>query len=417
MSSDPEFVPAAPRPVEPALGLELLAHAPDVPTFLAELRRRGGVLVEDRPAAGTATVTVASERHGDGERVVLVLDTLTHMHRTDLEPFLLREVERRGQRLHLGAFEVPRGLRTGLGLLRLPDGDLGVGRARSSWKQALGTVRAPEQDAAEVFHGLDGSTTMLLTLPGAPAQPFTDRPGARQRPLIQGAWTSRVFGVPVRSWATTPSTRSEAEVTLIAADGDQYATAYPLTPGLERAERAGAVPPTSLVMFAAEDPVDRAWMLGMSEELPAFLRDELLPWAEREGVVVAEPERRVFAGASLGGLAAADVVRRAPDVVSRGIVQSASFWWPMEDPDTPEGLQLRLWEQEADSLRDRVRIFHEVGAMEGHLRADNRAFVELLRRHGVDHSAREYTGGHDYVCWRRGIVDGLAWLFPPGDRA
>lgn len=176
-----------PRPVEPYLGLQLLAHALDVPTFLAELRRRGGVLVEDRPAAGTSTVTVACKRHGDGERVVLVLDTLTHMHRTALEPFLLREVEHRSRRLHLGAFEGPRRLRTGLGLLRLPNSDLGVGRARSSWKQAIRTVRAPEQDAAEVFYGLDGSTTMLLALPGPSVQPFTDHPGPRQRPLVQGS--------------------------------------------------------------------------------------------------------------------------------------------------------------------------------------------------------------------------------------
>lgn len=73
-----------------------------------------------------------------------------------------------------------------------------------------------------------------------------------------------------------------------------------------------------------------------------------------------------------------------------------------------EGLHLRLGDQQADSLSDRVWVLHEVGSMEGHLRADNRALVGLLRRHGIKHAAREYTGGRDYVCWRRGIVDGLA---------
>lgn len=419
MTSEPEFLPAAPRPLEPRLGLQLLERSRDVPAFLAELRRRGGVIVEDDPTAGTATVTVACGRRGDAERVVLVLDTLTHMHRTNLEPFALREAEHRGQRLHLGAFKVPRGLRTGLGLLRLRDGGLGVGRSRPAWKQALSAVRAPEQDSTEVFRSLDGSTSILLALPGASPQPATDHLGAapRSRPLVESAWTSQAFGVGVRAWATTPSTQPVPAVTLVAADGNQYAQAYPLAPGLQHAEREGIIPPTSLVMFAPEDPGDRARMLGMSADLPVFLSEELIPWAEREGVAVAPPAQRAFAGASLGGLAAADLVRRAPEVVSRGIVQSASFWWPDDDPDTPEGLQLRLWDEQADDLRDKVRIFHEVGVMEGHLRADNRAFVELLRRHGIDHSAREYMGGHDYVCWRGGIVDGLAWLFPSGDEA
>lgn len=50
--------------------------------------------------------------------------------------------------------------------------------------------------------------------------------------------------------------------------------------------------------------------------------------------------------------------------------------------------------------------------MEGHLLDSNRQFVEVARSRGVDVVAREFVGGHDYACWRDGVIDGLIALHP-----
>lgn len=85
----------------------------------------------------------------------------------------------------------------------------------------------------------------------------------------------------------------------------------------------------------------------------------------------------------------------------------------MDDPEVPEGLQLRLWaEHEPDA---RVRVFQEVGLHEGDMVDLNRQFRDVARGRGVDVTYREFLGGHDYSNWRGGIADGLIHFFP-GER-
>ncbi|WP_284785598.1 hypothetical protein [Corynebacterium rhinophilum] len=58
-----------------------------------------------------------------------------------------------------------------------------------------------------------------------------------------------------------------------------------------------------------------------------------------------------------------------------------------------------------------MRVFHEVDSLKPFPLEENREFAAALRTTlGSRSHAREYPGGHDYMCWRRGINDALRWF-------
>ncbi|MRS62609.1 alpha/beta hydrolase [Larkinella terrae] len=58
-----------------------------------------------------------------------------------------------------------------------------------------------------------------------------------------------------------------------------------------------------------------------------FVIHELLPYVQKHYRVVSDPEQSVFAGFSLGGLSAFDLVWNHPELFRKAGVFSGSFWW------------------------------------------------------------------------------------------
>lgn len=435
----PEFLPPVPERLPPRVVEALLADGGQ-PALTRALERAGGYLVEDGPSPETCTVVLSRPVTAERQSAVAVIDTITHMHSGNLAPFVLERLDVNGVSVHAAAFVLPRGLRASTGLLVVQDLDVRVGEDRAAWR-ALQRRSEPLTTAAEVL-SVNGARSSVLSLPGALPQPFIEATVGAKVPtpadpgedLHQHRMHSVVLGMDIDCWCHSPHAPSRAttraasgtpctsgasrshrdapENLLILLDGDTMIWRAPVLPALERACAVGALPPTATVLFAPADRAERANLLGMNPRLPDFIADELLPWASRLSPLPADPVRRAIAGASLGGLAAADVVRRAPKLVANAIVQSGSFWWPASARDGPEHLQLRLWEEHRPGPLP-VRLFQEVGSLEGHLRADNRRFRDIVRARGFDLAYREYCGGHDYACWRGGVVDGLLHLFGP----
>ena len=134
------------------------------------------------------------------------------------------------------------------------------------------------------------------------------------------------------------------------------------------------------------------------------------------------PDRIVVAGQSLGGVAAADLVLRHPELAARAIVQSGSFWLGSQRRGEGEGELLR-WlrhRSEARSLqRPRsdqhphdghglgARLVVQCGVHEDGLRQGARTVSELLGVEGALLEYREERGGHDYAWWRHALSWGL----------
>jgi enterochelin esterase-like enzyme len=69
------------------------------------------------------------------------------------------------------------------------------------------------------------------------------------------------------------------------------------------------------------------------------------------------PGRRVIAGSSLGGLAAAFIAMVAPNLFGNVIAQSGAFWWPA----SPSQQSQRLIHAHADRDRLPIRFYLDVG--------------------------------------------------------
>ncbi|WPF65958.1 alpha/beta hydrolase [Corynebacterium sp. 22KM0430] len=324
-------------------------------------------------------LTVARPVHSPTETAVLYLNALTHMNRERVTEFAL---ERHGE-WHVGSWYIPAHLHTSAGIILCDPLDPAIGHERATWRTALDSavplVPVPNMEA---FTELQ------------PAAGFPDI----TNPLHQSRWHSAALDVEVRAWLS-PDPSPHATL-LLMTDAEEYLNRTPLLPRLRTPEH----PATSVLFFGPASSSNRDRVLTAGPALDSFIEKELLPWAARFSPPLADSSQRIIAGGSLGGFAAAGVVRRRPDLVPNAVVQSASFWWP--DRSYAE---LAAWDAEIDP---RVRVFHEVGAYEGFLRAENRRFAHLLAQRvapGAWHS-REYQGGHDYACWRKGILDALDWF-------
>ncbi|HBT54972.1 MAG TPA: enterochelin esterase, partial [Erwinia persicina] len=57
-----------------------------------------------------------------------------------------------------------------------------------------------------------------------------------------------------------------------------------------------------------------------------------------------------------------------------------------------------------------LKIFQEAGDREGDMAWVNQQMRKALLAAGHDINFRIFSGGHDALCWRGGLLDGLRWL-------
>jgi enterochelin esterase family protein len=153
-----------------------------------------------------------------------------------------------------------------------------------------------------------------------------------------------------------------------------------------------------------------------------FLTDELLPWVRARYRVTADPARTVAGGSSFGGLAAAFAALERPGVFGSVLSQSGSYWWRPDDDPEWEWLTRRYAAREPLP----VRFYQDVGLLEdgpgrrteppghpGQLVA-NRHLRTVFQTKGYPVRYAEFAGGHDHLCWRGTLADGLLALLGPG---
>lgn len=157
-----------------------------------------------------------------------------------------------------------------------------------------------------------------------------------------------------------------------------------------------------------------------------FIFEEVMPFVRTEYKLKTIKEKS-FAGFSLGGLSAMDIVWNNPGEFSKAGIFSGSFWWrdkSQDDYDFDESVNRIMHQQVREgNYHPALKFFFEVGTQDeiadrnnnGIIDAidDTLSLIEELKLKGYSDNEIHYLelegGKHDVLTWARGFPYFLKW--------
>ncbi|WP_145599890.1 enterochelin esterase [Yersinia frederiksenii] len=238
------------------------------------------------------------------------------------------------------------------------------------------------------------------------------------------SWNSALLGNSRNVWIYhTLGAEDKTERPLaILLDGQYWAHGQSIFGVLDSETDAGRLPASVYVLIDIIDQPHRAVELPCNQDFWQALQTELLPQVALLKPFTDKASRTLVAGQSFGGLASLYAGLHWPQRFGCVLSQSGSFWWP--DVDNFKALTAGTAERQgwlteqvyqgvgADHPLD---IFMEAGRREDVIYQVNEAMSEALRQAGHRLHYRVYSGGHDALCWRGGLIDGLHCLLGSSD--
>ena len=160
-----------------------------------------------------------------------------------------------------------------------------------------------------------------------------------------------------------------------------------------------------------------------------FIMEELLPFIRKTFAVTSFKEK-AYAGFSLGGLSALDIVWNNPQEFSKAGIFSGSFWWrdkSQNDADFNESVNRIMHRQIREgNYNPWQKFFFEVGTQDETADRNNNgiidaiddtiSLIEELKLKGFADNDIKYVelkdGKHDVSTWARAFPDFLKWGWP-----
>ena len=252
---------------------------------------------------------------------------------------------------------------------------------------------------------------------------------AAQRPPAAGVSAGRLqefvvqdslYGRARRVWVYTPpgydARAARPYALLVAFDGDEYRDTMPLPMVLDTLLATHRTPPLVALLVDDGSGATRLADLANHERFARLLGDQLIPWLRARYAVTRDPRRTMVTGSSAGGLAAAYVAFKRPDLFGNVFSQSGAFWRGDEGANGDEWLTSAY----ATAPKRDVRFVLDVGSGETHrvlggtgpvFIEANRRMRDVLRRKGYDVQYTEVPAGqHAPVFWRERLGAGIAAL-------
>ncbi|GAA3593611.1 enterochelin esterase [Klugiella xanthotipulae] len=271
-----------------------------------------------------------------------------------------------------------------------------------------------------------GGPVSVVELPDAPPQPWFRAPPPTRFPRgCPPSHTLPYRGTPRALWLSVHGVHPRPAPgrcargappgplpIVVVLDGDAWCGRFGLADAVQRAVAAGHLAPLILLGVDAGDTPTRWRDLDENRaDFAAFLA-ALLPWVS-ERIPDAAPRDAVLAGQSLGG-------RLALELLAGRLTPSAAT--PTAPPrhgfTAAVSLSASLWGVDTVGLLPSpgTRVSLHVGTQEWVLLADHRSLAAEWAARGIPHHYTEFTGGHDYACWRSSLIAGLRDLLPPPTR-
>ncbi|MFP9431271.1 enterochelin esterase [Enterobacter sp. LM3] len=261
------------------------------------------------------------------------------------------------------------------------------------------------------WRGGRGHAVSALEMPEAPVQPGWNRPDAPYSPPACIEWNSDRLGNRRRVWIFTTGDANPDRPLAVLLDGQFWAESMPVWPALTALTDEGKLPPAVYVLIDAIDIAHRSRELTCNPDFWLAVQEELLPLVKTTTPFSDRSDRTVAAGQSFGGLSALYAGLNWPQRFGCVLSQSGSYWWPQRGAPQ-EGVlieQLKAGEKTAHGLR----IVLEAGRNEPLIFRANQAIYAELQHTQQPVIWRQVDGGHDALCWRGGLTQGLMTLWQP----
>ncbi|RYY79233.1 MAG: enterochelin esterase [Moraxellaceae bacterium] len=273
---------------------------------------------------------------------------------------------------------------------------------QGSWGMPLSQVQLPQADVLPVWQRFDQGICPAL-----------------QGRVTEQQWQSRLLGNQRRIWiycsdagGTNQPQADQPQTDLplvIVLDGQYWAQHMPVFGPLDELTRQQKLPPAVYVLIDCIDPEHRAQELPCNAPFWQAIQQELLPQVLQQQPFTDNPQKTIVAGQSFGGLAALYAGLFWPDRFGAVLSQSGSFWWPDSHlPEQTGWLIQQVITQKKPAIP--LQIYQEIGCYEDSMLADNQRMSHALQDVGHQVFYQEFRGGHDWICWRNGLLKGLIYL-------
>jgi enterochelin esterase-like enzyme len=278
-------------------------------------------------------------------------------------------------------------------------------------------------ERANEFNPYEVSTYSALELPSAEPQVWTVvQPKVPTGRVQRDKFISKLLGNERPIWIYTPhgySVDKKPYGLLVLSDGGLYVNTAHVATTLDNLIAAGVIPPLVAVMV---DNPNRWRELSCNSAYADFLAEEIVPWACANYHATDRPEQTIIGGSSLGGLQAAFVGLKHPEVFGNVLSQSGAFDWK------PDGEKEWEWlnRQFAASPSLPLRFSFEAGLLEGTwwwrslpqrdpspqppLLMVNRNLRDTLTSKGYPVHYTEFNGNHGLLNWRGTLASHLIAL-------
>ncbi|MCV9880176.1 enterochelin esterase [Brenneria izbisi] len=306
-----------------------------------------------------------------------------------------------------------------------PAGDIRTQRLaqRKWWCETLSRATHDPLNRRRFWHGSRGQSLSGLHLPDAPPQlAWRDFDlGLRCQPaparLHSYCWHSQRLNNRRTVWIfSTGETQPAKRPLAILLDGQFWASGMPVWSALMKQTQSGQLPQAVYLLIDVIDSAHRSSELACNDQFWLAVQEELLPQIAGICAYQDDAATTVVAGQSYGGLAALFAGLHWPQRFGCVLSQSGSFWWPRQDliqaTEAADG-ECQLIERIKQGLGSygKLKIFMEAGVRETLIHRVNQRLFNVLRHTHHTLCYREFNGGHDALCWRGGLIDGLTALW------
>ncbi|WP_130833670.1 enterochelin esterase [[Erwinia] mediterraneensis] len=285
---------------------------------------------------------------------------------------------------------------------------------RNWWRTKFLTAQADPLNPLRSWSAGRGMPVSPLHMPQAPDQQLwqaVDEGRAPMLPLRHYQWQSERLGNRRSVWIyCSGDAQPESRPLAILLDGQFWAHTMPVAWPLQQLTAAGQLPPAVYLMIDIIDRDQRSHELPCNADFWLAIQQELLPQVQQWTPFNPAAATTLVAGQSYGGLAAVYAALHWPQQFGCAISQSGSFWWPSR-------AEARGWliQQLEDGVPTPtpLRFWLEAGRRERLILQANEILQQQLTDAGHQVSYHPVEGGHDALCWRGGLLNGLKALWQP----